>query len=409
MTTNNLQLERDSKGYYRTRWYDDNGKRQTKGFGKHKAKAVNAFNRFRAEWLTAPKTRTPDTEGPLTLRAAWALYFEHAKGYYCHADGTPTGEADNIEDAFNFVLELYGDEPAASFTSLMLETVQGAMLKKKHAVSTINKRIDRIRNAIKWISKKRLIPASVWHETLTVEAVKNGRAVEVDGKFIIPVQPPKVKEVPVPYINQVLSHLPPTLAAMVCFGYWTGARPGETCRLTTGQIDMSGEVWTYRPGRHKTTHHGKERVVLIGPQAQDVIRPFLKTDLSAALFSPAQTMKERAAMKQAAYDPKEAKSPGDYRTWPSYLERKANRQDTGRYRDFWDARAFCRAVAKVCDDHEIPRWSPNKLRHSAGTRVRKAEGLEATQVILGHADIATTQIYAGPDLEGAINAVKRVG
>ncbi|MCH7727914.1 MAG: hypothetical protein IH991_15770 [Planctomycetes bacterium] len=31
------------------------------------------------------------------------------------------------------------------------------------------------------------------------------------------------------------------------------------------------------------------------------------------------------------------------------------------------------------------RWSPNQLRHTAGTDVRKRYGLEAAQVVLGHA------------------------
>ncbi len=40
------------------------------------------------------------------------------------------------------------------------------------------------------------------------------------------------------------------------------------------------------------------------------------------------------------------------------------------------------------------RWSPLQLRHTAGTRIRKLYGLEASQAVLGHAKADVTQIYA---------------
>jgi site-specific recombinase XerD len=43
------------------------------------------------------------------------------------------------------------------------------------------------------------------------------------------------------------------------------------------------------------------------------------------------------------------------------------------------------------NDH---RWMPNQLRHTFGTDVRREHGLEAAQVMLGHAKADVTQIYA---------------
>lgn len=51
-------------------------------------------------------------------------------------------------------------------------------------------------------------------------------------------------------------------------------------------LETSGAVWGYWPHRHKTRHKGKKRFVAIGPKAQEVLRPWLKTDLKAYLFSP---------------------------------------------------------------------------------------------------------------------------
>ena len=55
------------------------------------------------------------------------------------------------------------------------------------------------------------------------------------------------------------------------------------------------------------------------------------------------------------------------------------------------------------------RWSPNRLRHSAGTEIRKRYGLEAAQVILGHASADVTQIYAERDLQKAVEIMREVG
>jgi len=55
------------------------------------------------------------------------------------------------------------------------------------------------------------------------------------------------------------------------------------------------------------------------------------------------------------------------------------------------------------------RWSPNRLRHSAGTEIRKRYGLEAAQVILGHASADVTQVYAERDLQKAVEIMREVG
>src|SRR3546814_10186803 len=49
-----------------------------------------------------------------------------------------------------------------------------------------------------------------------------------------------------------------------------------------------GKLWTYKPSQHKTAWHGHERVIYLGPRAQDVLRPFLKKDLQAFIFQPAE-------------------------------------------------------------------------------------------------------------------------
>lgn len=56
--------------------------------------------------------------------------------------------------------------------------------------------------------------------------------------------------------------------------------------MRTIDINTQGAIWEFRPHTHKGQHHHKERVVYLGPHAQEVIKPWLKTDLHAYVFSP---------------------------------------------------------------------------------------------------------------------------
>ena len=54
-------------------------------------------------------------------------------------------------------------------------------------------------------------------------------------------------------------------------------------------------------------------------------------------------------------------------------------------------------------------WSPNRLRHTAATEIRSKFGLEAAQVILGHAQANVTQVYAERDIAKGVEVAKRIG
>ena len=55
------------------------------------------------------------------------------------------------------------------------------------------------------------------------------------------------------------------------------------------------------------------------------------------------------------------------------------------------------------------RWGPNRVRHTTGTDVRRRYGVEAAQLVLGHARADVTQIYAERDLEQAANIMREIG
>src|SRR5690349_7106196 len=105
-------------------------------------------------------------------------------------------------------------------------------------------------------------------------------------------------------------------------------------------LDMSGNVWIYKPPLHKTTHHGHDRTIYLGPKAQDVVRPFLQTNIDAYLFSPAEAEESRRS-KQSA----ERKTPISCGNRPgTNRRRKAQRAPGDRY----TVGSYRRAIAHAC-------------------------------------------------------------
>jgi hypothetical protein len=61
-------------------------------------------------------------------------------------------------------------------------------------------------------------------------------------------------------------------------------RPGEVCVIRPCDVDRSGDVWEYRPRKHKNATLGT-CVIYIGHQAQDISRPYLERDPESFCFS----------------------------------------------------------------------------------------------------------------------------
>ena len=238
--------------------------------------------------------------------------------------------------------------------------------------------MQRVRFVFRWGGEQRLVPGSVCHELATLRALSIGRA----G---VPESEP-VAAVPRAAVDAVLPLLPTPLRAAVELQWWTGARAGEILQLRMADIERGDPNWIFRPQEHKGRWRGKDRVVVLGPRAVEIIRPLLKADPRAFLISPRDAMAERWADRHAA---RQSKVP------PSQLARaERNARKEPSIGDRYDVAAYRRAIARACAVAGVEHWSPHQLRHSAGTRLVVQAGVEATRAALGHCDDRMTRRYA---------------
>jgi integrase len=147
-------------------------------------------------------------------------------------------------------------------------------------------------------------------------------------------------------------------------------------------------------------HRGLDRVIFLGPQAQEVVRPFLTTNLEAYLFSPRRHVEELHARR--AQQRKTRRTPSELKR-----RRKARPKRTAGER--YNRRSYYYAVVRACRKAGVPEWTPLQLRHTAATAIRAQFGLEAAKAILGHTRVETSHIYAQRDQAKARQVMAEIG
>ncbi len=353
-----------------------------------------AYERHVAEWLVN-RQRSPEPQGrhpDLTVNELLLTYWEHVQIYYVK-EGKPTSEPGTIRQALRPVRELYGDTQAKDFGPLALKAVRRAMIERGWCRSFINKQVNRVKKLFSWAAGEELVALAVYQALTTVDGLRKDRS-EAREK-------PRVGPVPEEVVEKTLPYLRPTVAAMVRIQRLTGMRPGEVVLMRAVDLETGDpECWVYRPSRHKGQHRERERVVYLGPQAQALLRPFLTLDLSAYLFSPRRSVEQYRAEVRAR-----RKSP----LTPSQAARRPKPNPERTHGELYDDGSYRKAIRKACKKAGVPTWFPHQLRHSAATEFRRRYGLEASQAVLGHSELGTTQIYAEVDCTAARRVMAEIG
>jgi len=253
-------------------------------------------------------------------------------------------------------LDSFAALPCYSFGPQQLLQVR-AGLAAKYARSTANRHLSRIKGFVRWGCLAGWFPADAWARLSVVRGLRLG---ELGVRESPGVQPVAWSDV-VP----VLEFLAPPVRCMVRLQYWCGMRPGEVVQVTRAALDMSGPIWLYRPPLHKNSWRGSSLVKAIPPALHDEVRGFFVPQIARPLFRP-----------------------GDSLAWHGRRGRRGINQQ-------YTAATYRQAVAYGLDAlGSGPRWSPGQLRHGIATELARAAGVESAQRWLGHARLATTELYA---------------
>src|SRR5262249_11801491 len=124
-----------------------------------------------------------------------------------------------------------------------------------------------------------------------------------------------------------------------------------------------------------------------GPQAQEIIKPFLDRGVEAYLFSPREGVE--GYLKKAG--------------------RRINHARSRRPGERYQVASYDRAIANACERAGVPHWAPNQLRHTRATELRKEHGLDTARAVLGHTSPVMTEVYAELDAAKAAEVMERLG
>lgn len=348
------------------------------------------YRRIKGEWLLNPEAfeirKEAASDGPSMAELCLA-YLEYAKGYYAGSK-----ETEHIRRAIQAISELYATMPAAKFGSVEFKACIAWFNDGTRSRAFINAQAKRLIRLLKWGVSEKLVPVTVHQEVKCVSLLKRGKT---QARETEPVKP-----VPAEIIEKTITEMPQVVADMVRLQLLLGCRPGELCGLTPGDVDRyAGEVWEIHLMHHKTAHHGHKRTIYAGPQAQAILAKYLLRDQDKPCFSPREAERQRAKGKPGRRTAGDQYDTSTYGKAIAYACRRA----------FPPPKESRRDKAAVKAWHIAHRWSPNQLRHSRATEVRRLYGLEAAASVLGHSEIGVTQVYAEQDRERARRVAREVG
>ena len=387
-------------------------------YGSSESKAE--FERILAELRSgAPAASAVTSPVSLTVDQLLVQFMTHAAQHYRRADGTPTDQVTEYKHTLAPVHKIYGHVAAVEFGPLALKTVRKAYIDAGNCRTLINARVGKVRRVFKWAVSEQLIPVATYTALATVEGLEEGRTSVRESEPVCPVDSA--------IVEATLAHLNRHVRGLVEFQRLTACRPGEAMSLRRCDIDMTGDVWVYRPPQHKGRHRGKSRTIAIGPKGQELLKAYFTDNATDYLFSPRRAVEEHNAARTA-----KRRTPN----YPSHAKLNARRKAKNpkrRPRERYARQSYLTAIERACDrafplpadltrqrkadgrmetpaewrkrltDDERARvkewrgkhqWFAYQLRHTAAPEIRRRHGLESAQVALGHAHAKTSEIYA---------------
>ena len=346
--------------------------------GKWGDPATEAKYRAYINEITRPGGRVIKEESKTIADLALAFLSAH-ESYYVK-NGKQTGQLQRFRASLEYPLKLYPTTPVDEFGPRKLLTVRNAMEESgRFARSYINTLVNCIRSVFRWGVENEIVSPETLTALTSVSPLKRRRSVARETEPVAPVDPA--------IVEKTLKFLPPTLADMVRVQRNTGMRPGEICAMRKGDLSINERgtmVYTLRTD--KTDYRrdaSQKRKIYIGPKVEAILAPYLldDDDPESYVFSPESAVEERNRTRRA-----NAKSP-----------RRKQTKKRRRLNPCFCSCSYARAITRAAIAADVPHWAPNQLRHLFASEIRQKYGLEAAQIMLGHAKADVTQIYAERD------------
>jgi integrase len=283
-----------------------------------------------------------------------------------------------------------GDVPAAEYGPLRLQAQRQRWIDSGKARVYCNRLTNSIKRIWKYAVSQELIESSCWERLRSVESLRIGQTTAHEKDPIGPAN--------IDHVRKTAAHLSPIVKAMMRVQIATGMRPSEVCRMRPCEIDRTGEVWVYRPKKHKTARKGKIKAVPLIGDAREAITDYLNRDPQAFCFSPRESMAWVRARRSS-----ERVTPVGYGNRPGTNRKARPAKEPG---ECYDHGSYRQAIQRAAKAAKVAKWNPYQLRHLAATVIRDALGVEAAQAALGHSQASMTEHYAKQTLAKAIEAAK---
>ena len=345
-----------------------------------------AYDKLVGDWLANGKkplqlvvmTTVEKPSQGLTIIELAEQYLDHAATYYV-ANGKLTSGYQRAKIAARVMLQHFSTTPAADFGPLKLRAVQQLLVESGRSRKYCNALTDTITKMFRWGASLELCSPEIFHALQTVPKLKMGRSQVRDAEPVRPVVE-SVLQATLPYLGRIVRD-------MVQVQRRGGMRPNEVCSLRPADVDRSGDVWIYKPLIHKLSYLGRERVIPIGPKAQEILQPYMDRPMDQPCFSPEEAMKLHLSERNAK------------RKTPLSCGNRvgSNRKAKPRRKpqDAFTTMSYGKAISRACrkafpaakdltpDEknqwHREHRWRPNQLRHLAATELRALGNIQDAQ------------------------------
>jgi integrase len=395
-----------------THWTDGQGRPRFKSFGySDDTTPKQALRRYQnwldTDWKAKPTVRDPGGEqATYTATRLAADYLRHARRVFVK-HGKRTSHVWNVRMAMRAIRTAWGEQSASDVEAPALAALRDRMVFRTdkqgrqvpRAIKTVNGRLTIIVQAFDHARERGKVSREVVADLKSVKRLRKGRTEAKASK--------RIKSAPKDAVVEARKILPAPVLAIIDLLEITGMRPNEPCIMRGCDLVTNSEgaagLWEYRPSRHKLEHLGdddeSEKIVFLGERAQNIIRPFLVTDTTAYLFSPAAAQAQRLEDRHKARKTK---------LYPSHAAKRRENPTAGLGQHY-TSESLRRAVHYACKRAGVRKWNPGQLRHTAATAIEKRFGRDGSRVVLGHTSERTTLIYLDPDVQKAMQIAREVG